>query len=976
MTVIKIDNFGGEMPSVSPRALPQGQAQYAGNLQAATAEFRPLRTDRTVATSSIANPKTVYRLARTPDGGFNTDMTAGWITSNQAVSYVKGQLDDDETERTYYTFDDGSAPPRVLDAKGRDRKLGVPAPANAPGATVSATDELTPEEAESGDTDTHKAIAAAFEAAFEQGFVGNSISPMTPTASSIGWAPHGPGLPSTGAAQWNFMIPLVGGQMHASYTYMTRPEFGGRQVVYGGDTYFAVPFRLYAPVWTINATTLAAQLAAIPHPTRPSEKLLLQPEIDSIVASSEDYWGTQAEPQATMIRAVMAATNKVGVVITATSGGQVYSTQAYTEAYDKLVGTTLSPNGTATDRVAFQAVKMATRQDGTEVPTRSRYWAATDAASRSNIRADIASCVSANAQGVKSFDVVKFSDMLTADFQLLLNQHTGEWKTALAATINAVVNYCVEPLKTFFSFSNQVSLSGVAITGGDNANALMAAVAEVDQAVGVLARHYELRRGQTLSAAKNSYNLTETPVERVIDPRFYLCTYVTDWGEESAPSPVSVMVEPDQNDAVVVTCPAPPAGRNIVGVRLYRSNVGSQQGAFQYLTTLDNGPALYMAQYADAAADYAANNRGLTAHAFAHYHFRKSGYVSGHKSPDALALASPVTDAYWSTPDNLRYTDNMPAGDLQEVCPTLTWAEPPEKLRGLVGMPNGIMAGFDGNTVAFCEPYKPYAWPVEYQLTTEHPIVGLGVFGQTLFVGTRGNPYFISGSDSASMSAVKLGSSQACVSRQSIATMPEGVMYASPDGLCLADQGGVRCITDGSIPGSQALWTAEDWSDNVLGANPESLRAVAYEGLYVFFWDNGTASGCYALGRGKLVRLDIRATAFYVDAVTDTLYLADGTAIVAAFSAETPRTGAWKSKKLVLPAQQPMAWAKVEGDFTAPVTLRWSADGALRHTAVFSSLEPQRLPPGRWLEHEIEIESAGRVTSVTLAGPTQELQAV
>ena len=40
MTIIKIDNFGGELPSVSPRALPATAGQVNKNLYARTTERR------------------------------------------------------------------------------------------------------------------------------------------------------------------------------------------------------------------------------------------------------------------------------------------------------------------------------------------------------------------------------------------------------------------------------------------------------------------------------------------------------------------------------------------------------------------------------------------------------------------------------------------------------------------------------------------------------------------------------------------------------------------------------------------------------------------------------------------------------------------------------------------------------------------------------------------------------------------------
>jgi hypothetical protein len=52
------------------------------------------------------------------------------------VNYAKAQIDDSTTDRTYYTFGDGSAPPRALDALGGDRQMGVPAPTVKPAVTL------------------------------------------------------------------------------------------------------------------------------------------------------------------------------------------------------------------------------------------------------------------------------------------------------------------------------------------------------------------------------------------------------------------------------------------------------------------------------------------------------------------------------------------------------------------------------------------------------------------------------------------------------------------------------------------------------------------------------------------------------------------------------------------------------------------------------------------------------------------------
>ena len=164
-------------------------------------------------------------------------------------------------------------------------------------------------------------------------------------------------------------------------------------------------------------------------------------------------------------------------------------------------------------------------------------------------------------------------------------------------------------------------------------------------------------------------------------------------------------------------------------------------------------------------------------------------------------------------------------------------------------------------------------------MPVEHPIVGLGVFGQTYFVGTRANPYLISGADPGSMSAQKLEQNQACVSKRSIASVGSGVMYASPDGLCLATTSGVKVMT-------LDAYSIADWR----ALAPETIFGVEHDGVYHAFYNNGSR-GCIAfdMATGSISKLAVAASAAYVDRITDTMYVASGAASAAACSASTAR---------------------------------------------------------------------------------------
>ena len=146
MPVIKLAQLGGLRPAVSPRALSDADARVSQNLLASTAEFRPLAKDALRASGlTTSDPKTIYRPARKADGSLNVDTTTGWRVGADVLSYARGQIDDGATERVYYASTTGSEPPRVLDAAGIDKQLGVPAPTSAPSVVVNEVYSFTEE---------------------------------------------------------------------------------------------------------------------------------------------------------------------------------------------------------------------------------------------------------------------------------------------------------------------------------------------------------------------------------------------------------------------------------------------------------------------------------------------------------------------------------------------------------------------------------------------------------------------------------------------------------------------------------------------------------------------------------------------------------------------------------------------------------------------------------------------------------------
>jgi hypothetical protein len=151
------------------------------------------------------------------------------------------------------------------------------------------------------------------------------------------------------------------------------------------------------------------------------------------------------------------------------------------------------------------------------------------------------------------------------------------------------------------------------------------------------------------------------------------------------------------------------------------------------------------------------------------------------------------------------------------------WAVPPVDLQGFIAMPNGFLIGFKGNNIYMSEAYRFHAWPAEYKYATETPIVGLGILGQTCVVCTQGYPATVTGAKPATCSFTKATTGEPCLSRGSIVSSPDGVIYASQNGLILVGPGGIQNVTE-------KLITKDEWLRDYA---PAYLRAVRYQNGYL-----------------------------------------------------------------------------------------------------------------------------------------------
>jgi hypothetical protein len=349
----------------------------------------------------------------------------------------------------------------------------------------------------------------------------------------------------------------------------------------------------------------------------------------------------------------------------------------------------------------------------------------------------------------------------------------------------------------------------------------------------------------------------------VHEDRAYVYTYVSTFGsvlEESAPSPAGKIsvIEPDATVTVdsFATAPTTAAGYNITAIRIYRSVTSATSAQYLYVGQVTVNPA--------------------------------TGAASGS------------------------FADTVLAANLGVALPSLYYTPPPAGLKGLIAMPNGILAGFTDNQVWFCEPYLPHAWPVAYMMTVGAPIVGLGVFGQTLVVCTVQTPYLITGSQPGAMTQEKVPLPEPCVSKKSITSDQFGVLYASPNGLVSIAPGTQDVI-------SRALFTRDEWQSYI----PTSMVGTIYQNMYLAFYQVGSTKAALIIMRGDtppLVNLSIAAQAVYVERSTANVYVVNPSDnLIYQLDADTVNNMfyEWKSKKFILPEPLNFAVMKAQVDWDA-----------------------------------------------------------
>lgn len=379
--------------------------------------------------------------------------------------------------------------------------------------------------------------------------------------------------------------------------------------------------------------------------------------------------------------------------------------------------------------------------------------------------------------------------------------------------------------------------------------------------------YYEMGDPAPVAAPTLSASGGSAPTES----RGYVYTLLNTFGsvvEETAPSPAALVTCNTTGMTVSVSGFSGGAAGNYnwTGLRIYRTITGSTTVTYQYVDQLN-----FVAGVLPA-----------------------SGTSVGGVSYTSSTYPDTQTDSQLS---------------LTTLASTF-YTPPPTTLQGLVSMPNGMLAGFTGNQVWFCEPYLPHAWPATYSQSIEFPIVGLGVFGNTLLVTTTKFPYLMTGTTPSTVTVEKLPIPQPCASKRSIASDQWGVVYASPNGLVAIGLGVEDVI-------SSQLYTRDEWQ----AITPSTMLGILYNNLYIGFSTTGGITTAIVMARQDLpplTNLSFSATALFAERTTGNIYAVNSVdSNIYQLDADPVNnlSFSWQSKKFIMPEPTNFGVMKLQADW-------------------------------------------------------------
>lgn len=424
------------------------------------------------------------------------------------------------------------------------------------------------------------------------------------------------------------------------------------------------------------------------------------------------------------------------------------------------------------------------------------------------------------------------------------------------------------------------------------------------------------------------------------EDRAYVYTFVTEWGEESAPSPASDIITGKVDDLWTISgMQAAPANSFVITAATWAAGVvtatvantfGLRVGS--YITISGSTPSTYNAtsvqvlELTSTTLKYAlANDPGVYA-VGATVTLDAPHNLSNMKRRVYRSVTSGVDADYYFIAEVPVGTTSVQDDEntvLGEPLPTSDWLEPPVDLQGLRSHPSGALLGFRKNMVYVSEPMAPYAWPSAYQFVLNYDVVALGVIGTTIVVVTEAFPFIIAGLTPESMVIDRIDNQWPGVSKRAVVETAEGVIWPTTIGLVRYGPYGAEVLT-------AAYYTQREWK-----RLPYSeFEAVFYDDRYYAAYTDPDSGYKKALvftvvEGGALYFVDIDVDVFFEDAENDVLYLIhEGNLFEWDADESLFLSQVWWSKRFLFPSPVSFAVAQVHGNYGVSAAESAAADAA------------------------------------------------
>lgn len=259
------------------------------------------------------------------------------------------------------------------------------------------------------------------------------------------------------------------------------------------------------------------------------------------------------------------------------------------------------------------------------------------------------------------------------------------------------------------------------------------------------------------------------------------------------------------------------------------------------------------------------------------------------------------------------YTDTLTdAQILGDEYISAGWEPPPAGMIGMGVLPSGAHYGFVGNTLCYSEPYQPHAWPQGYRQQCDFPIIGAASYGTAVVCATAAKPYVFDGIEPSSVTGDKKEAVFPCLSKRSVISLGDGVLYASSFGLIFVNASGASVWT-------KDYYTRKEWEPlnpaSMVCAVSESRIFILYKtqesrsSIIVFYPEEGVQSG-----------LSMTPIELYSDPINGKLYLVFSDGVYEHNASDTKSLSyEWKSKEYELPNPVNFSVCKVDmaGFFTS-----------------------------------------------------------